>query len=169
MKKTVFAFLLGVVLTGSTAGVVALNYNAKNIGYTPSDNSWNVNNVEDAIKDLKNIDNKRIQIYSTDAVYGVNGTYWQQNVEIPANVKNVTIYLISTTNYAVDTPTISGDIIALQNTSLIHETGDGKTYELYFHKIDITTNGKTGTITVNSNGRVPSPTHSQAAEMIVIY
>ena len=53
MKKFILGIVLGIVLTGSIAGVVALNYNAKEIGFTSNDSSWNVNNVEDALKDLK--------------------------------------------------------------------------------------------------------------------
>ena len=54
MKKVVFAFILGVIITGSIAGVVAYNYDAKDVSFTPTDSDWNVNNVEDAIKSLKN-------------------------------------------------------------------------------------------------------------------
>ena len=60
MKKYILTFILGGLFFGSIGTVVALNYNAKDIEFTPSDSSWNVNNVEDAIKDLK--DNKKIQI-----------------------------------------------------------------------------------------------------------
>ena len=53
MKKLIIAFILGGVVFGSITGVIALSYTAKDVTYTPSDNSWNVDNVEDAIKDLK--------------------------------------------------------------------------------------------------------------------
>ena len=53
MKKLIIAFILGGVVFGSITGVVAYNYNAKDVSYTPSDSNWNVDNVEDAIKDLK--------------------------------------------------------------------------------------------------------------------
>lgn len=94
MKKTVFAFLLGVVLTGSIAGVVALNYNAKDVSYTPSDTNWNVNNVEDAIKDLKssggsiskNMTIEELQAYSVSAA--------PTSVTI-SNVSNYRYYYIS--------------------------------------------------------------------------
>ena len=52
MKKNILCFILGLIVAGSFAGVVALNYSAKDVSYTPSDNNWNVNNVEDAIGDL---------------------------------------------------------------------------------------------------------------------
>ena len=52
MKRIILAFLLGFIVAGSI-GVVAYNYSAKDIAYTPSDSSWNVTNVGDAIEDLK--------------------------------------------------------------------------------------------------------------------
>ena len=56
IKNPIFTFIIGLVLAGSVVGVVAYNYNAKDIKYNPSDDSWNVNNVEDAINDLKKKD-----------------------------------------------------------------------------------------------------------------
>ena len=53
IKNPVFTFILGVIITGSISGVVALSYKAKDVEFTPSDSSWNVNTVEDALKDLK--------------------------------------------------------------------------------------------------------------------
>ena len=53
MKKVVFAFILGLITAGSIAGVVAFNYDAKDISYTPKDSNWNVKTVEEALKDLK--------------------------------------------------------------------------------------------------------------------
>ena len=53
MKKIILGFILGLIAAGSITVVVAYNYNAKDIEYTPKDSNWNVNNVEDAIKDLK--------------------------------------------------------------------------------------------------------------------
>lgn len=52
MKKMFFAFILGGIIFGSIAGVVAYNYNAKDISYTPNDSSWNVDNIDAAIKDM---------------------------------------------------------------------------------------------------------------------
>lgn len=56
IKNPLFTFILGIVITSSIAGVVAMSYNAKDVGYTPSDSTWNVNNVEDAIKSLKQVE-----------------------------------------------------------------------------------------------------------------
>ena len=55
MKKFILGFIIGGIVLGTIGSVVAYNYNAKDIGYTPSDSNWNVNNVSDAINDLKDI------------------------------------------------------------------------------------------------------------------
>ena len=54
MKKVIISFVLGAIIFGSISGVIAYNYNAKDIEYTPSDSTWNVNTVGDAIDELKN-------------------------------------------------------------------------------------------------------------------
>ena len=53
MKKILLGIVIGGLVFGTITGVVALNYNAKDIGYTPKDTSWEVETVEDALKDLK--------------------------------------------------------------------------------------------------------------------
>lgn len=53
MKKFILGIVIGGIVFGTIGSVVAYNYNAKDIGYTPSDNTWEVNNVGDALKDLK--------------------------------------------------------------------------------------------------------------------
>ncbi len=44
--------VLGLII-GASVGVVAYQYNAKDVAYTPSDNTWDVTNVESAIESLK--------------------------------------------------------------------------------------------------------------------
>ena len=62
MKKFILGIVIGGIVFGTIGSVVAYNYNAKDIGYTPSDSSWNVNNVSDAIKDLKNGKKQSVKI-----------------------------------------------------------------------------------------------------------
>ena len=55
-KKMLKKFVVIVVAVGiisGTLGVAAGSYSAKQMTYTPSDNTWKVNNVSDAIDDLK--------------------------------------------------------------------------------------------------------------------
>ena len=59
-KSNIFSFIVGAVLFGGIGVVAAYNMLAKDIKYTPSDTSWNVDNVEDAIDDLYANKNKEI-------------------------------------------------------------------------------------------------------------
>ena len=52
LKGMIIFTFVGVIF-GSIAGVAAYTYNAKDIEYTPSDRTWNVQNVSDAITSLK--------------------------------------------------------------------------------------------------------------------
>ena len=53
MKKNILFTIIGFILGLSVAVGAAYLYNAKDIEYTPSDKSWNVNNMQDAIDDIK--------------------------------------------------------------------------------------------------------------------
>lgn len=53
IKNNIIGFILGLIVAGSIAGVVAYNYNAKDVGFNPSDSKWKVTNVKDALNDLK--------------------------------------------------------------------------------------------------------------------
>lgn len=51
-KNRIFIFILGGVFFGSITGVVAYGMAADNVSYTPKDNNWNVENVDQALNDL---------------------------------------------------------------------------------------------------------------------
>ena len=53
MKKNIFYFLLGVVLTITIVASASYLYNAKDIEFESKDTNWNVTNVEDALNDIK--------------------------------------------------------------------------------------------------------------------
>ena len=53
--KLIFAFIIGLFVAGSISLVLAVTYRASDITYTPTDNTWNVSNVQGAINDLHNI------------------------------------------------------------------------------------------------------------------
>ena len=52
MKKYIMGILTGLAIAGGI-GVLAYTINAKQIGYTPKDSTWKVDNVESAINYLK--------------------------------------------------------------------------------------------------------------------
>ena len=83
MKKGIIIGIIVGVLITSGVGVVAYSYNAKDVGYTPKDTTWKVNNVKEAIdyvyeladlcKFAQYIDHKMLQ----DSYTLVNGgTYY---------------------------------------------------------------------------------------------
>ena len=59
IKNPIFTFIIGLIIAGSI-GVIAATYNAKQITYTPSDNSWDVNNVNSALDSIKQDKNMEI-------------------------------------------------------------------------------------------------------------
>ena len=59
MKKCILTIIIcGIVFT--SIGVFAGSYNAKQISYTPNDNTWNVKNVSTALDSIKNSDKTQI-------------------------------------------------------------------------------------------------------------
>ena len=58
LKSNIISFILGALIFGGIGAVFAYSIFANNVGFTPTDNTWNVNNVENAINDLY-----RTQIY----------------------------------------------------------------------------------------------------------
>ena len=52
MKKGIIGFVLGALIFGGIGVVSAYTIFANDIGYTPKDTTWEVDNVKDAIDDL---------------------------------------------------------------------------------------------------------------------
>ena len=52
LKNNIISFILGALIFGSIGIVSAFSLFADNVGFTPYDNTWNVDNVESAINDL---------------------------------------------------------------------------------------------------------------------
>ena len=53
LKNPIFTFILGFVIAVGMTTVFAYSYFAPDVGYTPRDNTWNVDNVKSAIDDLR--------------------------------------------------------------------------------------------------------------------
>ena len=51
-KSNIFSFLLGAVIFSGITGVTAYTILASDVGFTPKNNSWKVDNLSDAIDDL---------------------------------------------------------------------------------------------------------------------
>ena len=52
IKNPIFTFILGAIIFSGIISVAAYNIFANDIGYTPKDKTWKVDNVKDAIDEL---------------------------------------------------------------------------------------------------------------------
>ena len=62
IKSRLFAFVLGALIFGSIGVVSAYTIFANDIGYTPSDSTWKVDNVKDAIDELYTEANNNLSV-----------------------------------------------------------------------------------------------------------
>ena len=53
-KNIIFIFMILIIICCTITGVIAYNVAATQVAYTPSDNTWEVTNVNDALNYLKN-------------------------------------------------------------------------------------------------------------------
>ena len=53
MKKNIFILIIGIFIGSIITVSATILYNAKDIEFNPSDASWNVNNMQDAVNDIK--------------------------------------------------------------------------------------------------------------------
>lgn len=74
IKNPILTFVLGALIFGGIGVVSAYTILASDIGYTPKDTTWEVDNVEDAIDDLYSKVSEPItmELYSDSAAYGVS-------------------------------------------------------------------------------------------------
>lgn len=75
MKKNIFILIIGIFIGSIITVSAAILYNAKDIEFIPSDASWNVDNMQDAINDIKNdvLEKKHvIKLASLQLAYGVS-------------------------------------------------------------------------------------------------
>lgn len=78
-KSRVFAFVLGALLFGSIGVVSAYTILANDIGYTPSNTTWEVDNVKDAIDDLYTKANNQKVATQVATLTTQGATYTMQN------------------------------------------------------------------------------------------
>ena len=72
-KSRIFTFILGAILFGGIGVVSAYTIFANDIGYTPKDTIWKVDNVKDAIDDLySKADNSTQEIIFCAHTWGNN-------------------------------------------------------------------------------------------------
>ena len=86
LNSEIFFFILGAIIFSSIGVVFAYSITASNIGFTPREVTWNVNNVSSALDDIHDVSiEKLMALKSSD----VKGTYRQahgtSNYSLSAN------------------------------------------------------------------------------------
>ena len=61
-KSRLFFFILGALIFGSISVVLAYSYFAQDVGFTPTDSEWNVEDSKEALDDLYRIANENVEI-----------------------------------------------------------------------------------------------------------
>ena len=76
-KSRIFWIIITAIVCTTTAVGATVLYNSSEIGFTPTDPNWHVNNLEDAINDLHNTSNKTAVQVATLTTQGAS--YTMQN------------------------------------------------------------------------------------------
>ena len=92
--KANFKIIITIVITAiiciSTTVYASYKYFAKDIGFTPKNENWQVDNLEDAVNDLyENKENNLVcnSYYTKEFVSSDEGNFYSKEIKIPANVK----------------------------------------------------------------------------------
>lgn len=100
--KIIIAIVITAIICVSTTVYASYNYFAKDIGFTPKNENWQVDNLEDAVNDLyENKENNLVcnSYYTKEFVSSDEGNFYSKEIEIPANVKKVYLNTIISTTY----------------------------------------------------------------------
>ena len=97
MKKTIITFILGGIFFSSITATAAYVYTARDIGYSPSDENWNVTNADQALTSLKddlntvnaNVTEYKQQITEALADKGVNVDENSTMEDITSGIENM--------------------------------------------------------------------------------
>ena len=111
MKKTIITFLLGGLFFSSITAGAAYVYTARDINYQPSDENWSVNNVQEAISELKT-DVSTI----TNKVEGIERVYKAGEVELVALVSDDSFYKDSNDKYVLSNSDTGRTLLADTST-----------------------------------------------------
>lgn len=163
-KGIIISFIIGVIVASSIT-VYATSYFAKDVTYKDG------KNVEEALNELySKINASNVEAYSSGSVSKVGaGTFWSKQLTVSQNVREVTVYLDIVSPYGSTTPTISGDIIESSDVTSLGSGYQSGLYSSTFYKIEIRTNQKDGTITINANVGGNQYSYNHTASMVVVY
>ena len=97
VKNPIFTLILGLLISSSITTVIAANYLASTVAYTPQDTNWKVNDVASALNELYTINNTTISNLNT-TVSNLN-----KRISDSGNVAYGTISVTSQQYYSVTT------------------------------------------------------------------
>lgn len=75
-KENIFSFVLGAIIFGAISGVVTYTLTAQEVGFTPKDTTWEVDDTKSALDDLYSVfyDKNKLEIYG--GMTWKTGTGW---------------------------------------------------------------------------------------------
>ena len=128
IKNPLLTFILGALIFGSIGVVSAYTIFANDIGYTPKDTSWEVDNVKDAIDDLYIEASKplidRIDFSKkNDIIYGNWATSRSVSINLDKGSYIIFLeYVDSYSSYNQTATSINRDVTTFSN-NLVYSTG----------------------------------------------
>ena len=87
MKKNILFLVIGIILGLSFAVGAVYLYNAKDIEFTPNDASWNVDNMQDAINDIKGNYISKTKLIGNVIEFNYTGNYQEFIVPVSGMYK----------------------------------------------------------------------------------
>lgn len=118
--KIIIAVIITAIICVSTTVYASYNYFAKDIGFTPKNENWQVDNLEDAINDLyENKENNLVcNSYHTGGfISSDEGNFYSKEIEIPTNVKKAYLNTIISTTWGSYGTNINVDDSLVQKES----------------------------------------------------
>ena len=135
MKKYILGILTGLIIACGFCVTAAVLYNSSEVGFTPTDSNWHVNNVEDAINDLYKDKATAVQVATLTtqgATYTMQNDGYITGTVAKTGTSGAYINLDSTTVYTVDyrwTGDYNVSIYASKG-QVVSTRSDGGTYNL---------------------------------------
>lgn len=111
MKKVLLGILIGGIVFGTIGAGAAYVYTARDINYQSSDENWNVNNVQEAISELKTDVNT-----ISNKVEGIERVYKAGEVELVALVSDDSFYKDSNDKYVLSNSDTGRTLLADAST-----------------------------------------------------
>ena len=168
MKKYVVGILIGILLTITVGVSATILYQANEIGFTPADNNWNVNNLESALNDLYtrsgNTSGSELTLY--EDLSENNGSNIRRRTTITKTFEaeaNTEYYILGVYSWSVAGPGV--------NYSFLHMGDDYGSIESFSEGVTVLTNpysipfvkirtSSAGTVTININASVATSSYA---------